>query len=147
VCRSGWGELLGASRCSGRHAAYLAQAGSEGEGYAEGKAVLKEFLQGFGDLDVCCVGLIGKDVSEAVVAIADDVGVFAPGLAEVGARHEVGSDTIFDACAVLEAELEYATAVERGGVSEVEGSFDETDVLKAKREDTGGFFERSVGER
>ena len=104
-------------------------------------------MQGFGDFDVCCVGLVGKNVSEAVVAIADDVGVFAPGLAEVGARHEVGSDAIFDACAVLEAELEYATAVERGGVSEVEGSLDETDVLKAKREDTGGFFERSVGER
>lgn len=98
-------------------------------------------------MDVCTVGRVRENVSEAVVAIADDVGVFAPGLAEVGARHEVGSDAIFDACAVLEAELEYATAVERGGVSEVEGSFDETDVLKAKREDTGGFFERSVGER
>ena len=98
-------------------------------------------------MDVCTVGRVRENVSEAVVAIADDVGVFAPGLAEVGARHEVGSDAIFDACAVLEAELEDATAVERGGVSEVEGSLDETDVLKAKREDTGGFFERSVGER
>jgi len=42
--------------------------------------------------------------------------------------------------------LEDAAAVERGGVAEVEGSFDQADVLQAESERPGRFFEGGVSE-
>jgi hypothetical protein len=83
-------DLARVNACSSRSEAAMDRVALEGEGYAEGVAVLDELLVGVFPDDGGGVGVV-EDVGVVVfVAVGDDVGIFAPGLAEVRADHHAG---------------------------------------------------------
>jgi len=49
------------------------------------------------------VGVVETGGYVASIAISDNVGICAPGLAEIGAHHEVGGYAKLDAAAVLQS--------------------------------------------
>src|ERR1700722_4432457 len=119
--------------------------GSESEGDTYREPILEELRGRRNFQQVRCVAAVDVRL-EADVAVFNHVGIFAPALAVIRTQDGMRSDTIFETGAVLHSELKDAASIQRRNATEVEGSFNQADILQAQCEWASRFFERRIGE-